>query len=210
MLVIGLAGGIASGKSLVASQFQSLGAVVLDADAIGHDVLRDPDVKRLIRQEWGESVFDDGEVSRRAMAEIVFRAEADGARQLKILEQITHPRIGEILTRRLSNLKTIGETHATVLDAPVMFEAGWDRICDKTVFVDAPPEQRIRRARARGWTDSQFYQREARQLPNEIKRAKCSDYVDNSTSIEATFAQVMDLWRRWELPLPNESLKNSV
>jgi dephospho-CoA kinase len=207
MLVIGLAGGIASGKSLVASQFQSLGAVALDADQIGHDVLREPEIKRRVKEEWGEWVFERGEINRRALAEIVFQEGPDAALHLATLERITHPRIGEILSQRLKHLEADSQPLAVILDAPVMFKAGWDQMCDKIVFVDAPLQLRIRRARARGWTELHFFQRESHQPPNDLKRANCSDIIDNSGSVEATFAQVKRLWVNWGLPLPKQTLR---
>src|SRR5438477_12900597 len=96
MLILGLVGGIASGKSLVAECLRDLGAVVLDADRAGHAVLREPDVVAALVNRWGNSILDPaGQISRRAVAKIVFAAGNEAER--KFLEQVTHPRIENLL-----------------------------------------------------------------------------------------------------------------
>ena len=119
MLVIGIAGGIASGKSSVADCFERLGAVVLSADKIGHRVLDQLDVKEKILENWGGEVFNEGQVDRAALGRAVF-GSADAEHQLAKLEQITHPMIGQRIVERLAALESSG-VPAVVLDAPVMF-----------------------------------------------------------------------------------------
>ncbi len=92
MLTLGLVGGIASGKSVVANCFRDLGAVVLDADRAGHAVLRETDVIAALKARWGDRILDDSsQVSRREVAKIVFARE--DAAERRFLEQLTHPRI---------------------------------------------------------------------------------------------------------------------
>jgi dephospho-CoA kinase len=202
MLVIGLAGGVASGKSLVARCFQHFGATILDADRIGHDVLRESEVIAAIQSRWGEAVFRDGEIDRSALGRIVFDSNQRESNELAHLELITHPRIGEAIRSRLVRLES--ETPAVVLDAPVMFKAGWDQMCDKIVFVDADASIRQRRARRRGWSEDELARREALQMPIAEKRARSTDSIDNSQSREATYEQARRLWRAWELDLPTK------
>lgn len=191
MKIIGIAGGIASGKSAVANRLAELGAGVLDADKAGHEVLRLDAVKASLLSRWGEAVFDDaGEVDRKAVAAIVF---GDAPEELAWLEATTHPRIGEKLETELAAMNSAGEP-AAVLDAALMFKAGWDRLCHVVLFVDAPPNDRLQRAMARGWTESQFHAREASQLPVAEKKRRSTHVLDNSKSLAELIEQVDQFW----------------
>ncbi|MCA9269295.1 MAG: dephospho-CoA kinase, partial [Planctomycetales bacterium] len=98
MHIIGIIGGVASGKSAVAKRLAERGAAILDADGAAHDVLRETDVKRRLRERFGDGIFDpQGEVARHALAPIVFAPGEEGAAALADLERIVHPRIGERL-----------------------------------------------------------------------------------------------------------------
>lgn len=202
MLVIGLAGGVASGKSLVASCFQHFGATLIDADYIGHEVLRDPSVIAAVQSQWGQDVLRDGEIDRSVLARIVFDSNSQNSNQLERLEQITHPGIGLKIRERLAQLES--ETMAVVLDAPVMFKAGWDRMCDKIVFVDSDTSLRRLRACQRGWDADELTRREARQTSIAEKRSRSTDIIDNSKSKQETYIQARNLWRSWTLPLPKQ------
>jgi dephospho-CoA kinase len=193
--LVGIAGGIASGKSFVAEQLERKGAAVVSADRAAHEVLKLDEVKTAVRQRWGAGVFgSDGEVDRAALGRIVFSGAPHGARELKYLEQLTHPLIGQVVRRQLAELGE-GRTHgAIVLDVPLMFESGWNKICDKIVFVDAPPQLRLERAMTRGWTQEDFARREAAQESLETKRVHADVVIDNSGSPEATAAQIEHFW----------------
>ena len=195
MILIGILGGVASGKSAVSHRLRSLGAEVLDADREGHAVLREAEVKGAIRHRWGERVFDAaGEVNRPAVAEIVFAATPESKAELTFLEQLTHPLIGQRLQEQLAELQREG-ARVAVLDAPVMLKAGWDRLCQRIVFVDAPRDVRLARARQRGWTEADFAAREAAQEPLETKRSRADVTLDNSLTRQHLFAQVDRFWR---------------
>lgn len=195
MILIGILGGVASGKSAVSDRLKTLGAVVLDADQLGHEVLREPEVKEELRRRWGEKVFEaSGEIDRRRVAEIVFAATSQGKEELAFLEQLTHPRIRERLRKQLADLKSAGVA-AAVLDAPVMLKAGWDRLCDFLLFVDTPRQVRLARARQRGWTEADFAAREAAQEHVEAKRRRAGAILDNSSSLDQLYAQVDRFWR---------------
>lgn len=195
MIVIGLVGGVASGKSLVAQQLQELGAVVLDGDQEGHEVLREPEVIEALRRHFGDTVLQvDGSIHRGAVAQKVFAQSTEGRRDLAFLEQLTHPRIGAHLSRRLDELRQ-QEVPVVVLDAALMFKAGWDWLCDHILYVDAPRETRLARALSRGWSEQNFADREASQTPLEIKRARATATIDNSGSPEQTRRQVEQFWQ---------------
>lgn len=197
MIVIGLVGGVASGKSAVAGMFARLGAVVLDADAAGHAVLQDVEVVEAATRRWGSKVLNqNGQLDRAAIAEIVFPPENRG--ELSFWQDVTHPRITARMKHQLGALRQQSPPPpAVVLDAALLFEAGWDRLCDALVFVDVPENQRKSRARGRGWTDAEFRAREAAQLPVEEKRARCGLVIDNSGTMKGTYKRVQEVWNRF-------------
>jgi dephospho-CoA kinase len=197
-----LTGGIASGKSTVAAMFFRLGAVVLDADLIGHAVLGEEQTKTIVRELWGDGVFAGGDVDRSALAAIVFDS-AKGPAQLRRLEQIIHPRIGERMLRAIEQAGT-DQAPAVVIDAPLLFEAGWDSMCDRLVFVESTADERRRRARLRGWTVDDLRAREKSQMSTLEKKNRSSNVIDNSGTLDQTFRQVCDLWNLWGLPMPVE------
>ncbi len=195
VLVIGLVGGVASGKSLVARQFVNFGAGWLDADRAGHEVLEIDEVKQAIQDRWGDEVIGpDGKLSRPAIGRHVFGSGPATVANRRFLEQLTHPRIGELLGRQAAILEQQGKL-ALVLDAPLLMEAGWDQFCDKTVFVEAPREVRLERARGRGWSEAEFTAREAAQESLDVKRKRADVVLDNSGSPEATEQQAERFWR---------------
>jgi len=195
MNIIGLLGGVASGKSFVAAELARLGAVILDADRAGHEVLHEPEVIMAARNRWGGTVFNaEGDIDRKRLAAIVFADTPAGRAELAYLEQLTHPRIGQRLLDQLQVARNEGVPLA-VLDAPVMLKAGWDRMCDTILFVDASDEVRLSRALARGWTEAEFRRREAAQEPVAVKAARADLAIDNSGPPEATRAQVERVYR---------------
>ncbi len=140
--VIGLIGGIGGGKSAVARLLADRGSAVIDADAVGHALLEDPAIRARIEERFGAGVLEaspaaDGavpRVSRRALAGIVF---AD-ASALRDLEAILHPAMRDHFLRSITRLVRDGGRPCVVLDAAVLLEVGWDDLCDRIIFVDAP------------------------------------------------------------------------
>jgi len=199
MIVIGLAGGVASGKTLAADHLRRLGAVVLDGDRVGHEVLQEQDVIAALHEQFGDGVVrPDGSIDRRVVARIVFDDSPEGRQNLKVLEQITHPRIGQRLREEMDRRRREGAA-MVVLDAALMFKAGWDRYCDQLVFVDASRETRLHRALQRGWSKAGFAAREAAQLPVAEKRRRADVVWDNSGSPEDLRRQVEGFWESLNL-----------
>jgi len=194
MQVIGILGGVASGKSLVAGHFAQLGAGVLDADRAGHEVLRLPEIETAARARWGPGVFGpDGRIDRARLAHIVFTPEPEAERERRFLEQRTHPEIRRRLVAQAGRLAH-GGVPAAVLDAPLLLEAGWDSLCDKLVFVDVPRQVRLARARSRGWSEEEFVAREAAQESLDVKRKRADVIIDGSRSPEQVRAEVRRIW----------------
>jgi dephospho-CoA kinase len=195
MKIIGLLGGIGSGKSTVAELFRQRGAAVLDADKAGHEVLRLPAVRAAVGGRWGQAVIGpDGEIDRRSLAKIVFAPPPDGPRELAELERITHPEIRKRLRAEIDEITRRG-IPIVILDAPVLLKAGWNHFCDALVFVDTPLDQRQARAMARGWSAEEFARREASQESVEEKRRHANFVVDNSADFGYISAQVERLWQ---------------
>ena len=195
MKLLGLIGGIASGKSTVAGLFGQLGAVVLDADRVGHEVLRLPAVRAAVGGRWGKDVIGpDGEIDRKALGRIAFASPPDGPRELAELERITHPEIRRQLTAEIEELAKSG-TRLAVLDAAVMLKSGWDRLCDAIAFIDVPRELRLARALDRGWTAEDFAHREAAQESVDQKRSRADFVLDNSRDLGYIQSQVQRCWQ---------------
>jgi dephospho-CoA kinase len=172
--IIGIAGGVASGKSRVARAFESIGCVVSDSDAAGKRALTREDVKRTLIDRWGDAILaTDGSLDRAKIAAIVFNDEAER----KFLESVTHPIIHDDRARTIEQARKDPSVRAVIIDAPLLFEAGIDDECDAVVFVDTPREIRLDRVkRNRNWDESELDRRENAQLPLETKRQR-SDHV---------------------------------
>lgn len=176
-VVIGLAGGIGSGKSQVARMLADLGCVVIDSDAAARAALEHDDVRDTLRQWWGDRVFDpSGRVDRGAVASIVFSDPEERRR----LEALIHPLVKASRSEVIARAQAVG-VPAVVIDAPLLFEAGVNRECDAVIFVEAPEPLRLERVRAaRGWDDTELRRRESAQIPISRKR-EMSDHVINNT-----------------------------
>ena len=192
--IIGLTGGIASGKSLIARQFEVLGAILLDADRAGHIALTLPAVVDELCQHWGEGILNkDGSVSRAEVAKRVFDPST-GSQERAFLERVTHPRIAELLAEQAERRAKSGQRIA-VLDAALLFEAKWDRLCDVVIFVHSPQKVRLARALGRGWSKKDFMDRESAQLSVNLKRERADVVIDNSGSLDYVQTQVERFWR---------------
>lgn len=195
MLIIGLTGGIASGKSAVAAELAKLGAVVLNADATAHEIIKLPEIKKKLVERWGEGILmPDGEVDRKAVAKKVFTASPDSREDREFLEKLLHPRIRAEFEYALTRLK-MAKTPAAVIDAPLLLEAGWDNACDVVVFVDSPDEDCKRRAQTlRNWTAEEFAARQSVQMPISMKRSRSSHVIVNNGTLADLEQRTREFW----------------
>jgi len=179
--VIGLLGGVGSGKSTAAAEFVRLGCALIDADAIGHEVLRDPAAQAEIRAAFGDGILDPGgRIDRQALAEAAFSDPAGLAR----LNAISHPRIRRRMEAQIRALQADPDVPAIVLDAALLRETDWHELCTTFVFVDAPADVRARRvAQARGWSGSEWRRREKSQKPLDIKASSADHVIQNSSGL---------------------------
>lgn len=176
-LVIGLAGGIGAGKSAVARAFGRAGCAVIDSDAEARAALNRPEVLTTLKKWWGASVVGaDGKADRVGLARVVFANAAERKR----LEDLVHPLIRRTRASAQAEARRAGAP-AIVYDAPLLFEAGLDALCDAVVWVECPRGERLRRVReSRGWDEAELTRREAAQWDADLKRSKCPHRIDNS------------------------------
>ena len=196
-LVVGIVGGVASGKSEVTRHLQHLGAHVIHADAIGHEVLRETEVIDILRNRFGDQILnpDTGQIERSKVAAIVFGEEPTAISNRRFLESVTHPRIRERIRESLNHARANPDLDMIVLDVPLLIESGWIDSCDRVVFVDSPLDIRRERAKQRGWSETQFDAREASQVDIEKKRDAATDCLDNSGSLEQLRGNIEAWWK---------------
>ena len=183
--LIGLTGNIATGKSVVARMLADLGAEVIDADALVHDLQRKgtPTYDAIVAEFGPDTLRTDGEIDRRALGAIVF---ADPTR-LHALEAILHPAVLLESQRRISE----AETDVIVYEAIKLIEAGRHTLCDAVWVVTAPRDAQLARLmQNRGMSEAEARQRIGAQPPPEEKLKYATVVIDNGGSLEATRAQV--------------------
>jgi len=193
VIVIGITGGIASGKSLVTTMFRDLGIPVIDTDEIARQVVApgQPAWQRL-REIFGAAYFHpDRTLDRAALAQRVFTNPTDRL----LLESITHPAIFTEVERQLADLRCSSSPPPLVAIAiPLLFEVEAEARVDRIVVVDATPaQQRDRLQRLRGYTAAEADARIAAQMPLAEKVRRADAVIDNRGAIIATRAQVVDL-----------------
>lgn len=192
--IIGLAGGIGSGKSMVARILGSLGAAVIESDDLAHQELLDPEVIRTLRGWWGDSILGaGGEVQRGKLAARVFSDPEARAR----LEALLHPRVARRRELLLQAFQADPSACAVVLDSPLLFETGLNERCDVVLFVEAEPAVRAERVgRARGWSAEELHRRENLQAPLDKKLSGADHTVVNNSDEDDLRLQVVRWFNR--------------
>lgn len=198
---MGLVGGLGAGKSTIAAELARRGAFVLDADAIGHALLRQRPARDEVLRRFGPKILDPTDpsgqtIDRAALGAIVFR----DVKARRDLEKILHPRMRETLEKAIARVVRKRQARLIVLDAAILFEAGWNRLCDLVAFVSAPEPVRLARLSAqRGWTKETLRARQSAQWPLDQKRELADFTLENSgtASDSAPLADRLDsLWQR--------------
>jgi dephospho-CoA kinase len=190
--VIGLLGGIGSGKSTVANQFANLGCAVIEADQIAHDVIEEPDVIDTISAVFGPNVLSSDEmIDRSKLAARVF----EDAEQLEKLQTIVHPPVLEKCEQLLTQYLSTPSVPAVVLDIPLLLESGLDRRCNVLIFVESPPAQRFQRAIAKkGLSEDQIKKRENFQISLDKKRQIAQYTLQNNSDLSDLAEQVAHIY----------------
>lgn len=201
--IIGIAGGIGSGKSTVAAILCDLGAKVIDADRINHEELDSPGVLETLVGWWGEAVLAPGSggsgstvrrgANRSAIREIVRENPAELGR----LERLVHPRIARRSEELLAAYDRDPEVRAIVWDAPLLYEVGLAERCDCVVFVNADEPTRLKRVRqTRGWDLEDLRRLQASQKPLDFKRNRADYTVENNSDTDDLRRQVERVFSR--------------
>jgi dephospho-CoA kinase len=190
VLLVGLTGGIGSGKSTVSQMLAGHGAVILDADAFARDAVRvgTPGYDRVVERFGPEVLLPDGELDRPKLAEIVFADESSR----RDLEAIVHP---EVRRRVANEIRAHADTsRVVVLESPLLIEMGQHGLCDVVVVVAASPDDAIMRLVARGMREVDARARQAAQLPLQEKAKAADVLLDNGGDLLELRAQVDRLW----------------
>lgn len=189
--VIGVTGGVATGKSTVARMFERLGALRIDCDRLAHEALRKgTESYEAIRRLFGKSILlAGGSISRRRLSREVFSSPA----RRRMLEDIVHPyvfsRIDEIVAR--------SKASAVALEVPLLFETGYSRSVDCVVVVACSLPEAIRRARRNlGITEEEAKARIHSQLPMSVKIRKADFVIRSEGAKQETFLEVKQVWRQ--------------
>ncbi|MCD6003410.1 dephospho-CoA kinase [Vreelandella alkaliphila] len=193
-MIIGLTGGIGSGKSTVARAFGELGIGWVDADDVAREVVAvgEPTLAA-IAEHFGTDVLNsDGTLNRSALRTIIFEDPA----QRQWLESVTHPKVRERLLLHLDRLQA--QSPYVLLVSPLLFESGQDKLVNRTLVIDVPESLQLSRTLARdGVSESQVRAILAAQLPREERLAKGNDVIDNSGDHANMMRQVIQLDRRY-------------
>jgi len=191
MLKLGLTGGIASGKSVVAAILRELGFPVLDADSISHKLMEPGQAAHdEILLSFGADLVDSsGRIDRRKLAAIVFAEPGKLAR----LNSILHPRVDQIIFNQLDEWQKSGVHTVVFVEAALLIEAGMAVRLDGLVVAWCTPEQQLERLRARGMSETEARRRMAAQLPIQEKIKRADYTIDCSGTLEQTRAQVESL-----------------
>ncbi len=200
MYVIGLTGGIGSGKSTVALMLERKGAALLSADAVGHEVYLpgQPAWREVIDAFGRQIVADDETIDRKKLGAIVFSDPA----QLRRLNAITHVRMKEIMRNKLEDERSRG-TRMAVLEAALLFDAGWDDLADEIWVTVLPPQVAAERTAERsGISVEEALSRIAAQMSNEERAARSQIMIDTDCPLEQTRKQVDEEWERLQGRLP--------
>ena len=180
-VVAALTGSIATGKTVVLDYFRdNLGFKVVSADAVGHEVLKDPEIIKKIGETFGENVIKDGSIDRAALGKIVF---SDKAELLK-LNRITHP---AILAETFEIIDELSQTSPVILEAAILIEAGWHKYFDTVMLTWCKPEIQLNRLMTRdNITEEEAKKRIASQMSFEEKKPFATHIIDTSYGIEVT------------------------
>jgi dephospho-CoA kinase len=194
MLVIGLVGGIGSGKSVATAMLAERGAEIINADLVGHEVYEPgkPGFDAIVAEFGNEVVGDDGRIDRKRLGTRVF---ADAAK-LARLNAIVHPLIRAEIERRIERARANGEVRAVVVEAAILLEAGWRSLVDQVWVVSARREDVVARLAAqRGMAETETAARIAKQMTDAERRSAADVVIENTGSLDDLRTRLEGLWQ---------------
>lgn len=226
LIILGIMGGICSGKSTVSTLLEKIGAIKLSADQIANQALQLPDVQQQIIAWWGCDLLESGQIQRKKLAKIVFGQ----ATALKQLENLIHPIVRQTIQDQLiqlgknfietihhlptsndiaklntapsagddiAKLNTALHKPVVILDIPLLWESGWADVCNYLIFVDAALEIRQQRSISqRSWSAQEIIQREQHQASLEQKKNSAHFIVSNNGDLELIQQTIQKIWQK--------------
>lgn len=190
--IIGIIGGIASGKSTVAAEFGKLGCAVISADAIAHDLLTEEPVRDRVCELFGREILQpDGRIDRRKLARLVFSDQA----KLAALNKVIHPRVLQRTEELIAKYNQCAHAKAIVLDMPLLIEVGWADRCDRLIFVKCDRQRRADRVQHTGLMDERDVEiRENFQISVDKKAELADNTIDNNSDFLTLVRQIQDIF----------------
>jgi len=192
MIKVGLTGNYGMGKSTVAEIFYKLGAYVINTDKIVEELLETKEIIEEIKRLFGEEVIVDGKVNKKYISKIVF----DNPLMRIYLENILHPRVFEKVEDLIDKIPKRGEPLIVVVEAPIIFERGYQNKFDIIITVYTPEKIAIERLKKKGISEEEAFRRLKCQFPIEMKKSKSDYIIDNSGGIEETTVQVEAIFQK--------------
>jgi dephospho-CoA kinase len=190
--VIGILGGMYSGKSTVTAELAKLGCAVIDADSISNQLLEEKDVLKKIVHVFGKEILDNkGKIDRSALANRVFGDPA----KLETLTGILHPLVMARVEQLITQYSSQPNVRAIALDMPLLVEVGWEKRCDHIIFVDCAPPVRLERAKNKGVFEAdQLKIRENLQISLDKKKRIADNIVDNNSDLSGLSKQIANIF----------------
>lgn len=193
MYLIGLTGPIAAGKTTIAGYLKDKGAIVIDADRIGHDLLVEPEIKKKIKDEFGSHVFKDNSINRKKLAQEAFSSK----KFLNALNKIMWPPIIKVINEELELYsRTLPANTIVVLDVPLLFESSLDQETEYIIAVITTEDRQIERLKAKGYSIDQAKDRIGMQTKQEELVEKSDHIVENNADYDYLEKEAEKLWHQ--------------
>ena len=195
MQLIGLTGGIATGKSTVSAMLKKAGAIIIDADRIARDVIKKglPAYREIVAQIGTEVLLPDGEINRNMLSDIIFNDH----QKKQLLNSIVHPYVNEEVNRQIIQIQKTHPNAVIVLDIPLLIEAGMHDDLSEIIVVYTPQDIQIQRLMQRDRiSEADALARVQSQMSIEEKKQQATLVIDNSGTIENTRRLTLDIFKR--------------
>jgi len=184
-------GGIGSGKSTVAAEFAKLGCKIIDADKIAHNLLEEKEVREQVTALLGSAVLDShGKIDRSKAADIVFR----DSEKLSRLNDIIHPNVMKKTEELIEKYNHENDCNAIVLDMPLLVEVGWEKRCDRLIFVDCDEKTRENRLKNKNFQKNHIKNRENFQISLDKKKNMADNTINNNSDFSTLVRQIAEIF----------------
>lgn len=192
-VIVGLTGGLKTGKSTVALMFSELGAKIIDADKIAHvQLTKGTKVYRAVVRKFGKNILTKDQIDRNKLAEEVFCDPV----KLQSLEKIIHPEVIKVIKEQIQDFRKSKKKHVVIVDVPLLFESKMEHLMDLVIVVASSQYRQIERAwRQLKISRSQAFKRIKAQLPLRVKIQLADIVIDANKNLKNTKKQVLQIWR---------------